>query len=122
MNKKLLLVEDDKFLRDLFAKKLISEGYEVVEALNGEDGITLAKELKPDLILLDLILPGIDGFGALVKIKENPSTNQIPVIILSNLSQEEEIKRALDLGAADYIIKANFTPSEIIKKIQKIIK
>lgn len=118
-NKKILLVEDDKFLRDLFSKKLKSENYEVTESVDGESGLIKAKEINPNLILLDLILPGIDGFNVLKKLKEEVSLSQIPVIILSNLSQEEDIKKALALGAADFIIKANFTPSEIIEKIRK---
>lgn len=122
MNKKILLVEDDKFLRDLFAKKLKSEDYEVAESVDGESGLIKAKEISPDLILLDLILPGIDGFSFLKKIKEDLALNQIPVIILSNLSQEEDVKKALELGATDFIIKANFTPSEIIEKIRKNLK
>ncbi len=122
MSKKILLVEDDKFLRELIAKKLRSEDYEVIEALDGEDGIAKAKELKPDLVLLDLVLPGIDGFGVLAKIKEDPATNQAPVIILSNLGQQEEIARTLKLGATDFLIKAHFTPSEIIEKIKRILK
>ena len=122
MNKKILIIEDDKFLREVIAKKLTTEGYEIIEAVNGENGIIQAGETKPDLILLDLILPGIDGFGVLAQIKENAETKEIPIIILSNLSKESEIKRALTLGAADFLIKANFTPSEIIKKIKKIKK
>ena len=122
MNKKILIIEDDKFLREVIAKKLTTEGYEIIEAVNGENGITQAGETKPNLILLDLILPGIDGFGVLTQLKENTGTKEIPIIILSNLSQENEIKRALALGAADFLIKANFTPSEIIKKIKKIKK
>lgn len=122
MNKKLLLVEDDKFLRDLIAKKLKTEGFEVIEALDGESGLVQAKEASPDLILLDLILPGIDGFDVLAKIKSDPVTAKIPVIVLSNLSQQEEVERVLNLGAADFLIKAHLTPSEIIAKIKRILK
>lgn len=117
-----MLVEDDKFLRDLIAKKLKTEGYEVVEALDGESGIIKAKEAAPGLILLDLILPGIDGFNVLAKIKADEATQRIPVIVLSNLSQQEEVERVLRLGAADFLIKAHLTPSEIIAKIKRILK
>jgi DNA-binding response OmpR family regulator len=119
---KILIVEDDRFLRELIAKKLKNEGYEVLEAVDGEEGLKRIKEEKPDLILLDLILPGIDGFEVLEKAKEDPNTAQIPVIILSNLGQREEIERGLKLGAIDYLIKAHFTPGEIIEKIKNIIK
>ncbi len=121
MSKKILLVEDDKFLRELISKKLKSADYEVIETTDGESAIIKAKELKPDLVLLDLILPGVDGFEVLAKIKEDPAVGQIPVIILSNLSQQEEVERALNLGAADFLIKAHFIPNEIIEKIEKIL-
>lgn len=115
---KILIVEDDKFLRELIVQKTSKEGYQVAEAVNGEEGVTKAKEEKPDLILLDLILPGIDGFEALRQIKENPSTSAIPVIILSNLGQKDDVERGMKLGAADYLIKAHFTPGEILAKIK----
>jgi DNA-binding response OmpR family regulator len=119
---KILIVEDDRFLRELIARKLKNEGYEVLEAIDGEEGLKRVKEEKPDLILLDLILPGIDGFEVLAKAKEDPTTAQIPVIILSNLGQREEIERGLKLGAIDYLIKAHFTPGEIIEKIKNILR
>jgi DNA-binding response OmpR family regulator len=119
---KILIVEDDRFLRELIARKLRNEGYEVLEAVDGEEGLKKIKEEKPDLILLDLILPGIDGFEVLAKTKEDPNVAQIPVIILSNLGQREEIERGLKLGAIDYLIKAHFTPGEIIEKIKNILR
>jgi DNA-binding response OmpR family regulator len=119
---KILIVEDDRFLRELIARKLKNEGYEVLEAVDGEEGLKKIKEEKPDLILLDLILPGIDGFEVLAKAKEDPNIAQIPVIILSNLGQREEIERGLKLGAIDYLIKAHFTPGEIIEKIKNILR
>jgi len=121
MSQKILLVEDDKFLRDLIAKKLKIERYEVIEALDGESGIIQAKKVSPDLILLDLILPGINGFNVLAKIKSEVATNKIPVIVLSNLSQQEEVERALKLGATNFLIKANLTPKEIIAKIKGVL-
>jgi len=119
---KILIVEDDRFLRELIARKLKNEGYEVLEAVDGEEGLKRIKEEKPDLILLDLILPGIDGFEVLAKAKEDPDTTQIPVIILSNLGQREEVEKGLKLGAIDYLIKAHFTPGEIIEKIKNILR
>ncbi len=120
--KKILIVEDDKFLRELIAQKLIKEGYDIAEAVDGEKGIKSVKEEKPDLILLDLILPGIDGFEVLAEIKEDPVLSQIPVIILSNLGQKDDIERGLKIGAVDYLIKAHFTPGEIIEKIKAVLK
>ena len=119
MAKKILIVEDDKFLRELIARKLTDEGFDIVEAVDGEDGIKKIKETKPDLVLLDLILPSIDGFEVLSRVKEDESLTSIPIIILSNLGQKEEVEKGLDLGAADYLIKAHFTPGEIIEKIKK---
>jgi DNA-binding response OmpR family regulator len=122
MEKIILVVEDDKFLRELMVQKLTKEGYNIAEAVDGEDGIKKVKEIKPGLVLLDLILPGMDGFEVLGKIKADPETNQTPVIILSNLGQREDVEKGLSLGAADYLIKAHFTPGEIIEKIKNIIR
>jgi DNA-binding response OmpR family regulator len=118
MKKTVLIVEDDKFLRELISRKILNEGFDVSEAVDGEDGLKKVKEEKPDLILLDLILPGIDGFEFLARIKEDSGLAQIPVIILSNLGQKEDIEKGMKLGAVDYLIKAHFTPREIIEKIK----
>lgn len=122
MAKKILVVEDDKFLRELITQKLMKEDYETSEAVDGEEGIKKIKEEKPDLVLLDLILPGIDGFEVLSKKREDASLGQIPVIILSNLGQKEDVERGLKLGAVDYLIKAHFTPGEIIEKVKNVLK
>ncbi|MCD6270495.1 response regulator [bacterium] len=119
---KILLVEDDDFLRELIVKKLNQENYEVSEAVDGEEAVKKVKEIVPDLVLLDLILPGMDGFKVLSQIKEDSALTHIPVIILSNLGQREDVEKALKLGAADYMIKAHFTPNEIIKKIKNLIR
>ena len=122
MEKIILVIEDDKFLRELMAQKLIKEGFKISEAVDGEEGLKKIKEEKPGLVLLDLILPGIDGFEVLSRMKEDPEVSQTPVIILSNLGQREDVERGLKLGATDYLIKAHFTPGEIIEKIKNIIK
>jgi DNA-binding response OmpR family regulator len=119
--KKILIVEDDKFLRELIAQKLVNEGYDTSSAVDGEQAIKKIKKQNPDLILLDLILPGIDGFEVLSKIKEDMEISKIPVIILSNLGQKEDIEKGLNLGAVDFLIKAHFAPGEIIEKIKKVI-
>ncbi len=121
MNKKILIVEDDDFLRGLIAKKLLFEEFDTYMAVNGEEGIVKAKELKPSLILLDLLLPKMDGFEVLTRIKENPDTSSIPVIILSNLDNKDDINRGLKIGAVDYMIKSQFTPEGIIAKVKNII-
>jgi len=122
MPKTILIIEDDKFLRELIVQKLIKEGFEISEAVDGEEGMKKVKEEKPDLVLLDLILPGVDGFEVLARIKEDPVLAAIPVIILSNLGQKEDVERGLKLGAVDYLIKAHFTPGEIIEKVKNILK
>ena len=120
MAKKILVIEDDKFLRELIVRKLLKSDYDVYEAADGEEGLKKIKEERPDLVLLDLVLPSIDGFDVLARIKEDSNIKSIPVIILSNLGQREDLEKALKLGAADYLVKANFTPGEIINKINKI--
>jgi len=117
--KKILIVEDDKFLRELMVRKLSQENFEIIEAVDGEEGIKKIKDTIPDIVLLDLILPGIDGFEVLAKIKEDATTNSIPVIILSNLGQREDVERGMKLGAIDFLVKAHFTPNEIIDKIKE---
>jgi len=119
---KILIIEDDKFLRELIVRKLTDEGFEIEEAIDGEEGIKKTKEIKPDLVLLDLILPGMDGFEVLSRIKGDPLLASIPVIILSNLGQREDIEKGLKLGAVDYLVKANFTPNEIIEKVKNALK
>lgn len=120
-SRKILLVEDDEFLAELYATKLNMEGFEVFLAVDGEKGLKLAKEKMPDLVLLDIILPKMDGFEVLGKMKIDPAMKNIPVILLTNLSQKDEVKKGLDLGAKDYLIKAHFMPSEVVKKIKQTL-
>lgn len=119
---KILIIEDDKFLRELIVRKLTAENFEALEAVDGENGLKMLKEGKPDLVLLDLILPGIDGFEVLSRMKNDPALASMPVIILSNLGQREDVERGLKLGAADYLVKAHFTPNEIIDKVKGALK
>lgn len=121
MSKKVLIVEDDKFLRELLGKKLAQVGYTAILAVNGEEGLEKAKKDKPDIVLLDLILPGINGFEFLEKRKDDSDINSVPVIILSNLGQREDIEKGLKLGAKDFLVKAHFTPQEIVNKLQMVL-
>ncbi len=121
MAKKILLIEDDIFLRKVIARKLLKEGYELTEAIDGENGMAKIKEHKPNLVLLDLVLPGMDGFEILGKMKEDSTLSQIPVIILSNLGEKKDIEKALKMGAKDYLIKAHFTPGEIIERVENTL-
>ena len=117
----ILLVEDDKFLRELLVRKLETVGFKISTAVDGNEALKKVKEELPELVLLDLVLPGVDGFDILKEIKEDSATSKIPVIILSNLGQREEVERGLKLGADDYLIKAHFTPDEIITKITDLL-
>jgi len=119
---KILIVEDDFFLRKLCQKKLEKEGFEVFLAQDGNEGIEQAKKNIPDLILLDIILPGIDGFDVLKTLKNESSTKAIPIVLLSNLGQKEDIDKGSALGATDYLIKAHFSPQEIVDKVKEILK
>jgi len=119
---KILVIEDDKFLRELMVRKLESEqGFEILSAIDGESGLKAMKEQKPDTVLLDLILPGMGGFDVLAKMKEDVALADIPVIILSNLGQQEDVDRGMQLGAVDFMIKAHFTPNEIVEKIRQVL-
>lgn len=122
MPRKILVVEDDKFVRELIVQKLTEEKFEVSSAKDGEEGVKKTESEKPDLILLDLILPGIDGFEVLSRIRKNPLIEKIPVIILSNLGEKVDVDRGIKLGANDYLIKAHFTPKEIVEKVRTILK
>jgi len=119
---KILLIEDDSFLLQMYATKLDLEGFSVFEATDGEKGIRMAKKVLPNLILLDMILPKKDGVAVLTELKNDNSTKDIPVIVLSNDGQKERIDRCLALGAKDYLIKAHFIPSEVITRVQEVLE
>jgi len=119
---KILLIEDDKSLARLIKGAMDQTKFEITVALEADEGIDKAMMEKPAIIILDVLLPAKSGFACLREIKSNSKIKKIPVIILSNLGQAEEIRKALELGAADYIVKADFSIDEIIKKILKYLK
>jgi len=119
--KKILFVEDETALQKAFGTILKDKGYDVISAFDGETGLKLAKEVKPNLILLDLILPKAHGFEVLKKLKEEKETQQIPVIILTNLEDMENVGKALELGAMSYLVKAQYSLEEILEKIKKAL-
>ncbi len=121
-NKKVFIVEDDEFLRSLTAKRLEQEGYEVAVAIDGESALTKITKEEPDILLLDLLLPGKNGFEVLAGLRENDSTKKLPVIVFSNLGQKEDIEKAQSLGVKDFLIKANFTLDDVVVKIGEILK
>lgn len=119
--KLVMVVEDDKFLRELLVRKLMSEGFAVESAIEATAAFTILAQFVPNIILLDLILPGVDGFEILTRIKADPRLVNVPVIILSNLGQKEDLDRAMTLGAKDFMVKANFTLDEIVAKVRGIV-
>lgn len=120
--KKILFIEDESVLQKTFDSAFKSEGYEVISALDGETGFNLAKAKKPDLIVLDMVLPKLTGFEVLKKLKETPGTKEIPVIVLTNLERMSDIDKALELGATTYLVKVNYSLDEVIKKVKKILE
>jgi DNA-binding response OmpR family regulator len=116
-----LVAEDDAVLSSMYKSKLTKEGFDVILATNGENGIKMAREKKPDIILLDLIMPVKDGFETLKELKADPTLKDIKVVILSNLSQEEDKKRVLDMGAVDYVVKANISLREMVALVRQYL-
>lgn len=125
MNKKykVFIVDDDKFLLDMYSVKFTQQGLDVEIGVGGEDALAKLRDgLKPDVILLDLVMPGIDGFEVLETINKERLGGSPIVVILSNQGQESDIKRANELGAAGYIVKASAIPSEVLEQVMKIIE
>jgi DNA-binding response OmpR family regulator len=120
--KKILIIEDDKMISNMYQTKLRQEGFNVLVADDGSQGLDLAIKEKPDLILLDIILPQLDGFALLEEIRLNPSLKHTPVYMLTNLGTTEDKEKAEKLGANDYLVKANLTPAQIGEIIKKHLK
>ncbi len=118
---KILAVEDDKMLSSIYEMKLKNAGYTVETAYNGEEGLEKARSFGPDLILLDLIMPVMDGYVMLTKLKADPLLRDIKVIVLTNLGQEDDIKRVIERGVLDYVIKTDAATTEIIEKIEQVL-
>ena len=119
---KILIIEDDPFLLNMYATKFELENFKVLVAEDGEKGLKMAGQEMPEIILLDIILPKMNGFEVLKGLKKEKKLSDIPVILLTNLSQKNEIEEGLALGAKDYLIKAHFMPSEVVDKIKAVLK
>jgi DNA-binding response OmpR family regulator len=119
MKKRILIIEDEKILANLLYKKLEAEGYEALRAWDGKEGFDLIKKERPDLILLDIIMPEMDGFEVMEEIIKDKELKKIPVIIISNSGQPVELGRAKKLGAKDWLIKAEFDPKEVVDKVKR---
>jgi DNA-binding response OmpR family regulator len=117
---KILVAEDDRFLSKVYFTKLSAEGYDVVVASDGEEAIRKVEAEKPDLVLLDMVMPKTNGFDVLKTIKAG-DTKDIPVIILSNLGQDEDVKKGLKLGAVDYLVKTNLSIQEVVTKVKEYL-
>ena|SRR3989338_3917701 len=123
-NKKVLLIDDDLFLLDMYSLKFKESGFDLEIAQNGEEALAKLenKEYLPRVILLDLLMPSMDGVSFLKIIKEKNIAEGVKVIALSNLSQKDEIERVIGLGAADFIVKAHHTPSEVVEKVKRLLE
>ncbi len=117
-----LLVEDDSFLANIYKTKFEMEKFKVTLAQNGEEGLEMAEKKKPDIILLDILMPKMDGFAVLEELKKKSATKDIPVILLTNLGQKDDVERGLEMGAVDYLIKAHTKPSETVQKVKSALK
>lgn len=120
--KKVLLVEDDVTLVDMYSLKFKEEGYNLLTAENGETGLALALKEIPDVILLDIMMPKMDGFAVLAELKKNATTKNIPVLMLSNLGQTADVEKGEAMGAKDYIVKASMTPTQVVDKVKSYLK
>lgn len=121
MAKKILLVEDEKIMINLLEKKLTQEGYDVRVAVNGEEGLKAMREEKPDIVLLDIIMPKMGGFEVMEEMGKDPVLKEIPIVIISNSGQPVELDKAKELGAKDWLIKTEFDPQEVVEKVEKQI-
>ena len=121
-SKKILIIEDEITLQKALTEYLKEEKFEVVSALDGEEGLVLVEAQMPDLILLDIILPKIDGFKVLEEIKKNEKTKNIPVILLTNLESAEDIQKAFEKGATTYLVKSDYKLEDVVKKIKETLK
>lgn len=119
---KILFIEDETSLQKTLSSALESAGYEIVSAYDGEKGLELAKQSQPDLILLDLILPKMNGFDVLNELKKDRQTKDVPVIVLTNLESVEDVEKVIGLGATTYLVKANYDLDDIVGKIGEVLK
>lgn len=120
--KKILIIEDDPFLSEMYLTKFQESGFKVEIAVNGQEGIEKIIKTRPDLILLDIVLPKTDGFEVLKKVKGDKDLKKIPIVLLTNLGQKNEVEKGLALGADEYIIKAHFTPTAVVAKVKELLR
>jgi len=119
--KRILLIEDDPLIVEIYTRKFKDAGFDVDVAVSGDEGLTKIKQREPDLLMLDIVLPQVDGWEILQEIRGKLGLKDLKVIVLSNLSQDAEIRKSLDLGALSFLIKAHYTPSEVVDEIKKYV-
>lgn len=120
-NKRVLLVEDDPFIRDIYNVKFSQEGFEVYLAENGVEALKKMEQFIPDVILLDIVMPYMDGMETLKNIRSREEWKKVPVIMLTNISEKEKIEESEDFSVSDYLIKSHFTPSEVVQKVKALL-
>lgn len=120
--KKILIIEDEKILTEMYHDTFVNAGFEVISSVEAGKALVIAKKEKPDLIILDILLPNENGIGFLKKLREDPEISSIPVIVFTNYDDSEEQRKARDLGVKDYLIKANFTPKQFVMRVKRYLK
>lgn len=121
MDKKILLIEDDDFIREMYTTELTKNNFQIFACNNGEKGLALLKDNQFDLVLLDIMLPGVNGLEVLKQIRQNPKTEALKVVLLTNLGQEAVIKQGFECGAIGYLIKSAYNPDQIINEVKKFL-
>lgn len=121
MKKKILIVDDDAMISDMYLMKFTEDGFDAATVSDGKTALEKIESEKPDVILLDIVMPQMDGFDVLKELGKKGLLQNTKVILLSNVGQKEDVEKGFSLGASEYIIKANFTPSEVLEKVKKII-
>lgn len=119
---KILIVDDDPFILDMYILKFKEQGFDVETARDGKGGLDRAESYQPNVLLLDIVMPVMDGFDVLSELKKRGTARNMKIILLSNLGQKSDVERGMELGANDYIIKAHFTPSEVVEKVRDLLK
>lgn len=119
--KKVLIVEDERMLTEMYATKFAMEGFDVEKAFDGSEGLAKARVANADVILLDIIMPKLDGFAVLKEIKKDEKLKGTPVLLLTNLGQDDDVKRGKELGADDYFVKSNHTPADVVMKAKEML-
>lgn len=119
---KILLIEDDPLMIRMYQRKLLNDNFEVETAVNGEEGLVKVRSFRPELVLLDIMMPKLNGLQVLERMKADPAISKIPVIILTNVGgTQEDIERGLELGAVAYLVKSYYRPDEVVAKVKEVL-